>query len=296
MIVGTSGSFGAVPRFESDGLALHYVERGPRDAPPVVLLHGLLWSSWLQTRLARLLDDEYRVLLLDLRGHGRSDRPTDPAVYDWRHFVGDVVALLDHVEVDRAVVGGVSLGANVGLGMGFHAPERLAGMILEMPVLSRGHNVGRAVFGRMAAAFEGARPVLGPFSRVVASVPVPGWRRLPDLVAVRDMLAVDPESASAMLRGLLDDVTLPEGPEVMGLVDVPALVVGHRFDRLHSFDDARDLARWLPHAELVAASNITEFRIFPGRLAGHIRRFLADVYGEGEAVGRTAPAGTTTSG
>lgn len=235
--------------------------------------------------------------MLDLRGHGKSDRPAEPDAYGWRLFVEDVEALLDHLGLERAVVGGVSLGANVTLGMAFHRPERLAGMILEMPVLSRGHGVGRAVFGRLARVFETLAPVLRITSSLIARIPMP--RTLPDLVAVRDVLSVDPDSAAAVLRGLLDDVTIPEGRDLVGQITVPAVVIGHRFDQLHAFDDARDLARWLPNADMVEARNIVEFRVWAGRLAGHLRSFLASVYGEGvdgeAATGRSPTVAASSS-
>lgn len=273
--------------FRHGDLELHYSQRGRDDAPPVVLLHGLLWSSRLQERLSVRLADEHRMLLLDLRGHGKSQRPTDPDAYSWLDFADDVTALLDHLGLEQAVVGGTSLGANVTLGMAFRAPERLAGMVLEMPVLSRGHDVGRPVFGALARSLERLAPLLQVSSAVVSRVPLS--RRVPDLVAVRDVLAVEPRSAAAMLRGLLDDVTLPEGPEIVGTISIPALVVGHRFDRLHSFDDATDLAGWLPNADLVQARNIAEFRALPGRLADHLRDFLASVYGPPTSRPRRAP-------
>src|SRR5215212_11159006 len=122
-------------RFSYEGRSLAYTEfgEGPRT---VVLLHGLLLSRRMHEPLARALAERgNRVLTLDLLGHGRSDRPPDMWRYGMGFFARDVVALLDHLEVDEAVVGGTSLGANVTLEVASLAPERLRGMVVEMPVL-----------------------------------------------------------------------------------------------------------------------------------------------------------------
>ena len=105
--------------------------------PPVtVLLHGLLLSQRMHVPLARALAARgSRVVTLDLLGHGRSDRPPDMWRYGMGIFAEEVVALLDHLGADEAVVGGTSLGANVTLEVAAQAPARLRGMVVEMPVL-----------------------------------------------------------------------------------------------------------------------------------------------------------------
>ena len=223
-------------------------------------------------RAASLLPDE-RVILLDLHGHGRSDKPTDPARYAWAELAADVVGVLDHLGIDRAVVGGLSLGANVTLATAHLHAERVAGMVLEMPVLRRGHRVGRAAFSTLATAYTGARMVLGPLASAVNAVPLP--RRVPELAAVRDMAGADPRVAAAVLRGLLDDEPVAEDEASLARLTMPALVVGHHNDPLHAIADARDLAARLPNAELVEASSIAEYRVYPARLAERLRGFLA---------------------
>src|SRR5947209_4244786 len=81
--------------FGQTRLDLHYGERGDPTGRPLVLTHGLLWSSRMMEALAARLPDQ-RVLLLDLHGHGKSARPTDASAYTWASLAGDVVALLNH--------------------------------------------------------------------------------------------------------------------------------------------------------------------------------------------------------
>jgi len=72
-----------------------------------------------------------RVVLLDLLGHGRSDKPLQASAYRMDSYADEVVALLDHLQIDRAAIGGVSLGADVSLQVAVRAPERVAGLLHE---------------------------------------------------------------------------------------------------------------------------------------------------------------------
>jgi pimeloyl-ACP methyl ester carboxylesterase len=234
-------------------------------------MHGLLWSSRMLERISGLLPGT-RVLLLDLHGHGRSSQPTDPARYTWDEMAADVFALLDHLSLDRAAVGGLSLGANVTLAAAQLHPERVTGMVLEMPVLRRGHRFGRPAFSALAATYRAGRAPLTAVASAIGRVPVP--RSIPDLAALREMAAADPAVAAAILRGLLDDEPVPEDPASLARLTMPALVIGHRKDPLHVLADARDLTSRLPQARLVEASSIMEMRLHPTRLADEITAFL----------------------
>ena len=79
-----------------------------------------------------------RVITLDLLGHGESDRPRDMWRYSMATFGEQVVALMDHLGLERAAVMGTSLGANAALEVAAHSPERLRGLVIEMPVLDNG--------------------------------------------------------------------------------------------------------------------------------------------------------------
>src|SRR5215203_3734330 len=121
--------------FRHEGRTLAYTEYG-EGSRIVVLLHGLLLSQRMHQPLAQALAERgNRVITLDLLGHGRSERPIDPQCYSMSFFGAQVIALLDHLEVDEAVVLGTSLGANAALEAAALAPSRLRGMVIEMPVL-----------------------------------------------------------------------------------------------------------------------------------------------------------------
>ncbi|MEA2479061.1 MAG: hypothetical protein QOJ07_983, partial [Thermoleophilaceae bacterium] len=121
--------------FHHDSWRLVYDEYGT-GSRPLILVHGLLLSRKMHAPLAEELAARgNRVICIDLLGHGESDRPADMWRYSMPQFGGQIVALLDHLGLDEAVVAGTSLGANATLEAACQAPERLRGAIVEMPVL-----------------------------------------------------------------------------------------------------------------------------------------------------------------
>src|SRR5881397_3307960 len=124
-----------MPSFRHGGQRLAYDIYG-EGSRNLVLLPGLLLPRWMHDPLARdLAGRGNRVITFDLLGHGESDKPRDMWRYSMPIFGRQVVALLDHLEIDEAVIGGTSLGANTTLEVASLAPARLRGMVLEMPVL-----------------------------------------------------------------------------------------------------------------------------------------------------------------
>jgi pimeloyl-ACP methyl ester carboxylesterase len=99
--------------FDSNGVRIRYVEQG--SGPPVVLIHGFsgnLDSGWVETGVLPKLAADYRVIALDCRGHGQSDKPHDPKSYGLQ-MGQDVVRLLDHLHIARAHIVGHSMGAGI---------------------------------------------------------------------------------------------------------------------------------------------------------------------------------------
>jgi pimeloyl-ACP methyl ester carboxylesterase len=111
----------------------------PAATRPLILVHGLLLSQEMHRPLAEdLAARGNRVITVDLLGHGKSDRPRDMWRYSMSIFAEQVLGLMDHLGIEQAVVMGTSLGANTALEIASVAPERLRGMVLEMPVLDNG--------------------------------------------------------------------------------------------------------------------------------------------------------------
>ena len=242
---------------------LEYTEYGAGDQW-VVLIHGQLMPRRMHQPLARSLASQgLHVVTVDLLGHGRSDRPSDPLVYSMTAFAEQVVALLDHLEAPEAVVGGTSLGANVSLEVADIAPERVRGLIIEMPVLDNAVEAGILAFAPLmfAARFlpwtvTGLRAVTRPIPRGV----VPFWAGI-----VLDTLDQRPDSVAAVVHGLFFGRVAPSSKRRRALT-APALVVGHPKDPIHPAADAAMLAEEMPNATFVRARSILEWRFWPERL------------------------------
>ena len=260
-----------MPELANGPVRLWYAERGDPHGPPTVLLHGLFFSRRLFERVARRLPDQ-RMLLLDLRGHGRSSRPVDPDSYTWELMARDVLALMDHLEVERATVGGLSLGANVALAVAGLAAERLSGAIIEMPVLEGGRPTAQRVFGAVAAALGAAGWLMRPATR--ASAPL-RRTRYPELGSFADLLSLEPTAAAAMLHGLMDhhEVVL-DGRKALAREKVPTLVIAHRHDPVHPLDDARSIISTVPESRLEVMATQADLRFRLGRYAELIGDFV----------------------
>jgi len=266
--------------FSFDGQRLAYTVHGKGDRV-IVLLPGLLMSQKMQIPLARQLARRgSRVITLDLLGHGGSDRPNESWRYSMSSFAQQTLALLDHLELERAIVGGTSLGANVTLEFASQAPERLQGMLIEMPVLDNAIPACGVAFTPLLMALKFGQPVMSAIAGAARSVPRSTVPFLVELLL--DVLAQDPEPSAAVLSGILYGRVAPDHNERRTL-QPPALVIGHPRDPVHPFSDAGMLASELPNARLVQANSVLELRMRPKRLTGTIASFVDDCWDGGVA-------------
>lgn len=263
------------PSFSVDGQRLAYTEfgEGPRLT---VLLHGLLFNQRMHAALARALAARgHRVVTLDLLGHGDSDRPRDKWRYSMPAFGAQVIALLDHLGEREAVVLGTSLGANVALEAAVAAPERVRGMVIEMPVLDHAL-IGCAIaFTPVMIALTAGEPAMRLLARGARAVP---RRRLPWQVDILlDWVRQDPEPSAAVFQGLFFGRTAPPRHERRE-IQAPTLVIGHQYDLVHPFSDAGMLVEELPNGRLLQAHSLIELRVAPRRLTGEIAAFVDDCW------------------
>jgi len=239
----------------------------------IVLVPGQLMPRRMHQPLARkLAATGAHVLTVDLLGHGRSDRPEDPLLYSTAAFADQVLALLDHVGAERAIIGGTSLGANVALEVAVAAPARVSGLLLEIPVLDNALAAGLLtstpllLASRFApGAVAGVRVLSGLVPRGV----VPFW-----LGVGLDTLDQRPAAMAATLHGILFGRLAPPAAQ-RAAIDVPALVVGHRGDPWHPVADATMLAEELTGSEYVEARSVLEWRTRPERLDALAFAFVA---------------------
>jgi pimeloyl-ACP methyl ester carboxylesterase len=119
-----------MPYVDSQGLRIHYEVEGA--GPPLVLQHGYSGSlkRWYWAGYVAALRDRYRLILIDARGHGGSDKPHDPAAYSLAAQTADILAVLDALNIARASYWGFSMGGRIGFALADAAPERLHALVI----------------------------------------------------------------------------------------------------------------------------------------------------------------------
>jgi pimeloyl-ACP methyl ester carboxylesterase len=259
-----------MPSFRHGGQKLAYQIHG-EGSRNLVLLPGLLLPSRMHEPLASaLVERGNRVITLDLLGHGESDRPRDMWRYSMPSFGRQVVALLDHLELDQAIVGGTSLGANVTLEVASLAPTRLRGMVLEMPVLDNALLACAMAFTPLLIGLTFGEPITKRVASALSRVPR-NFGHYPNVFL--DWLSQEPGPSAALLQGLFFGRTAPHREE-RKTFEAPALVLGHPREPIHPFSDAKMLAEELPNGSLVEANSLFELRFRPERLTAIIADFL----------------------
>jgi pimeloyl-ACP methyl ester carboxylesterase len=276
--------------FIHDRVRLHYEVHG-EGGRTAVLMHGLLLDAQMNRRLAAdLADAGFRVVLLDLPGHGKSDKPRHASAHRMDSYARHVVGVMDELGLEDTVVGGVSLGANVALQVAIQAPERVRGLLIEMPVLEWAVPGAAMVFLPLLLGVHYAAPLVRLVASVAKRVPTTNIGAFDSFVTT---LTLQPEEAAAVLHGMLVGPITPTYEERHAVV-APTLVIGHKADFIHPFTDADHLTRQLPNARLLQARSILELRILPERLTAKIAEFMDEVWGESRlrdaAASRLRPA------
>src|SRR5256885_7535420 len=157
--------------FDSDGIRLHYEVNGPENGTPIVAVHGFASDyrlNWVGTRWQETLTNAgFRVIGLDCRGHGHSDKPHEEAAYAVDNMAGDVVRLLDHLDVPTASYLGYSMGGRIGLEVVLDFPDRVQRAVLggigAAGALDRADEIARA--------FRPRGPTHDPPARLVYKLP-----------------------------------------------------------------------------------------------------------------------------
>ncbi|MCP5179857.1 MAG: alpha/beta fold hydrolase [Pseudomonadales bacterium] len=117
-----------MPVLDRNGVAIHYETYG--TGPAILLTHGYSASTAMWQPNIEALSAHHTLILWDIRGHGRSAAPDDPALYSREASVADMAALLDHLGVDTAIIGGLSLGGYLSLAFNVAHPERVRALLI----------------------------------------------------------------------------------------------------------------------------------------------------------------------
>jgi pimeloyl-ACP methyl ester carboxylesterase len=260
--------------FQFEGHRLVYDEYG-EGSKVIVLLPGLLFSRKMHRPLAATIAGHgHRVICLDVLGHGDSDRPPEMTNYSMAQFGRQTLGLLDHLGVEQAVIGGPSLGANASLEAAAAAPERIKGLIIEMPVLDNALLATAVGFTPLLLGLTFGAPVARLAGAAARRIPR-GTSLLADMLL--DWVSQDPKPSASVLQGLFFGRVAPPTDERRQMSH-ETLVIGHYRDPIHPFSDSDMLVRELPNARLIEASSILELRLTPERLTSEIVSFVEECF------------------
>ena len=119
-----------MPYAHNGGVRIHYEAEG--KGPALVLQHGFTESvvDWYETGYVEALKPDYRLILIDARGHGDSDKPHDPDAYVLNRRVADIVAVLDALGIAKVLYWGYSMGGWIGFGLAKYAKERVRALVI----------------------------------------------------------------------------------------------------------------------------------------------------------------------
>lgn len=255
----------------STGVRLAYVEQGPREGMPVILLHGLSDSHHSYDLVRPLLPGRWRVFAVTMRGHGLSDKPETG--YAMRDFARDVAAFMDAVGLERAVLVGHSMSSAITLQTAADYPERVSGVVLigafahfETPAMHELHSAvfdfGESCGGEFALAFQEstlANMIPQSFldTAVAESMRVPGyaWRG-----AVQGLIEFEPCVAARRCHA-------------------PAVILWGDKDAYCPRSDQNDLRAALRTSRLFTLPNVGHAIHWekPADTAALLRAFIADI-------------------
>lgn len=258
-------------RVKSDGLELAVETFG--QGPPLIYAHGLSGTHLSAVRKFTHLADRYRIIAFDQRGHCRSSPVTDPALYGVDRMAGDIGAILDHLGIERAFVGGESMGAATALRFALSRPERVAALFLLAPAFGDRPNPERErvrAQGRMIVA-EGLEAFLAVSAEEQRAQGMP--EEIIAYLAER-LRTHDPISLATAYQAVVDWILFDDVADLAAL-DLPVRVVAWKNDPLHEFRLAERTAAALPNARLEIFPSVLEFFSNPASLGDMCHRFLA---------------------
>jgi pimeloyl-ACP methyl ester carboxylesterase len=245
--------------------------------PPVVLGHGLGADRTQPQELAGRLPT-HQLMVWDCRGHGETQSRADADQFDFLTLAEDLRALLDHLRVPTAVVGGISMGAGVAIRFAVQWPERVKALILVRPAwLDQPNPPQLRLFVRIAELLDS----LGPEKGLAA------FERDVELLTLRQTA---PAMADSLCRQFTADrayerrARLKQMPlaspidhwEQVENLRIPALVIGTRADPLHPYEFAETWAHHLPLAQLFEIPSKSQgVKVHEQAFQGHLARFLS---------------------
>lgn len=261
-----------MPSVSNDGVNIYYELEG--SGPPLVLVHQLMQNlqAWRSTGYVKELEKDYRLVLIDPRGHGQSDKPHSKEDYLPERMASDVLAVVNDLGLDRFSYLGYSLGGMIGCVILLSVPERLQSLLLggidlysaPTEAEKQAAAAGRAMLLKATAA--GGGPAALKLMDAGGTPVPPGLRYV--------LMNNDTEALAAAIDGML---TWPGIGQLLPGITTPCLVWAGSADVMH--DRIRDAAAQIPAATFVSLPGLNheEAALRGDLILPHIRQFLAAV-------------------
>jgi pimeloyl-ACP methyl ester carboxylesterase len=257
---------GSLPFVDNDGVNIYYEIEGEGD--PLVLQHGLTLNleDFRRCGYTEKLRQKYLLILIEARGHGRSDKPHESDAYMLMNYVNDTVAVLNDLGVERSHFLGYSMGGSIGLGIGIYSPERFRSLIIGGWGMLERDSEDFDVFIRMFIdAYEKGMEAM-------VSIMERGDRALPPEMR-EDILRNDPEALIATMS-VKEDVGFKNR---LPLLDLSCLFyVG---ERDYNYKRSKQTAEIIPGARFVSLPGLDHMGGFEHSevVLPHVLNFLASI-------------------
>jgi 3-oxoadipate enol-lactonase len=266
-----------MPKADINGFQMNYRVEG--EGPPLVMAHGLLGSIATLVILgdvSDLLVKDFKVINYDSRGHGESGHTSDPADYEWKSQGEDMRGLLRRLGIERAHIGGGSLGAGAGLLLAINHPDMVEKLVLVSPppIGQQASAPVASLFGGLVRLIEG----LGMEEAVDVALRLAPWNAFQESAPaiyewIRQwLLSQNREGIVAAIKGIVYGPALDK--EDFGRIKAPALIVAHPDDEMHPVSSAEFLHEILPSSRLVVAPDMFYYNLHREELAQTIKDFL----------------------
>ena len=249
-----------MPYAVNQGVRIHYQIEG--DGEPLVLQHGFTDSleTWYELGYVEGLKPQYRLILIDARGHGASDKPHEPDAYDRERNVGDITTVLDDLDVPRAHYFGYSMGARIGFAIPRYAPRRFHSLILgggsPYPQSQTGPD-------RMLEALkQGAEAIPS-----IWGVPLPP--------AARERLVKN--DVEAMVACRTKGLQSPGFAETLSKITTPCLLFAGEADPIYA--ENKECVRTMPNVTFFSLPDLGHADAFlrSDLVLPHVKQFLASI-------------------
>ncbi len=248
---------------DNDGVRIYYEVVG--EGPPLVLVHGGSGSTqdWDLFGYTDALKDNYQLIMVDLRGHGQSDKPHDAAAYDPETQVDDIIAVLDELDIDKTHYFGWSLGGALGWALATHAPERFHSMIIN---------------GDEPAGYDDSE-----LTTMMLDMGADGWAKMvEDIARANDVWQPGIYNAYAgndveALALAFVELSWMDATDILPDIKIPMLLLQGTNDA--ELDAMTEASEQIPNAKLVLLDGLDHIQGFflSDKVLPHVTKFLEEV-------------------